>query len=255
MKKSLLLLLLSIGWLHAFAQNTAIIKGKVIDSTAKQSLKDASISILDAIDSTVEVSSLAKEEGVFEIKDVPNGKYIVRFSFQGYSTIYKLITVDKTLINLGNIYLETSAANLSEVIVTSTPPMTVKKDTLEFNAGSYKTKPNAVVEDLLKKLPGVIVDKDGNVNAQGEQVARILVDGKRFFGNDAKMATKNLPPDIVDKIQVFDAQSDQSAFSGFDDGTRTKTINIITKKDRRKGIFGRFIAGHGDQGRYDANAN
>lgn len=255
MKKSLLLLLLSIGWLHSFAQNTAIIKGKVIDSTAKQSLKDASISILDAVDSTVEVSSLAKEEGFFEIKDVPNGKYIVRFSFQGYSTIYKLITVDKTLINLGNIYLETSAANLSEVIVTSTPPMTVKKDTLEFNAGSYKTKPNAVVEDLLKKLPGVIVDKDGNVNAQGEQVTRILVDGKRFFGNDAKMATKNLPPDIVDKIQVFDAQSDQSAFSGFDDGTRTKTINIITKKDRRKGIFGRFIAGHGDQGRYDANAN
>jgi len=255
MKKTILLTLLSIASLHLFAQNTATIKGKIVDSTAKQLLKDASISILDGVDSTVEVSSLAKEEGLFEIKDIPFGKYIVRISFQGYSTVFKNVTVDKSLLNLGNIYLQTAAANLGEVIVTSTPPLTVKKDTLEFNAGSYKTKPNAVVEDLLKKLPGVLVDKDGNVNAQGEQVARILVDGKRFFGNDSKMATKNLPPDIVDKIQVYDAQSDQSAFSGFDDGTRTKTINIITKKDRRKGVFGRFIGGYGDQGRYDASVN
>lgn len=255
MKKNLLLVLLSFSSATLFAQNSATIKGKVVDSTAKQSLKDASISLLDAVDSTVEASSLAKDEGLFEIKDVPNGKYIIRFSFQGYSNVFKTIIVDKALVNLGNIYLQTAATNLGEVIVTSTPPLTVKKDTLEFNAGSYKTKPNAVVEDLLKKLPGVLVDKDGNVNAQGEQVARILVDGKRFFGNDPKMATKNLPPDIVDKIQVYDAQSDQSAFSGFDDGTRTKTINIITKKDRRKGVFGRFIAGYGDQARYDASAN
>ncbi|MBC7722304.1 MAG: outer membrane beta-barrel protein [Pedobacter sp.] len=239
------------------AQTTGSVKGTLLDSSAKQSLKDASISILEAGDSTVEVSSLAKGDGSFEIKDIPYGNFLIRFSFQGYSTVMKKlsITKEKADINLGNIYLQTAAANLSEVIVVSTPPITVKKDTLEFNAGSFKTKPNAVVEDLLKKLPGVLVDKDGNVNAQGENVARILVDGKRFFGNDPKMATKNLPPDIVDKIQVYDAQSDQSAFSGFDDGTRTKTINIITKKDRRKGLFGRFIAGAGDQGRYDASVN
>lgn len=236
---------------------TGSVKGRLLDSSAKQSLKDASISILEAADSTVEVSRLAKEDGSFEIKDIPYGHFLIRVSFQGYSTVMKKlsITKEKADINLGNIYMQTAAANLGEVVVVSTPPITVKNDTLEFNAGSFKTKPNAVVEDLLKKLPGVLVDKDGNVNAQGEQVARILVDGKRFFGNDPKMATKNLPPDIVDKIQVYDAQSDQSAFSGFDDGTRTKTINIITKKDRRKGLFGRFIAGAGDQGRYDASIN
>lgn len=257
MKKNSLLVLFLFFVTGIMAQNTASVKGRLLDSTAKQSLKDASVSILDATDSTVEVSLLAKEDGYFDFKDVPFGSYLMRFSFQGYSSVYKTIHVTKeqSALNIGTIYLQSAATNLGEVVVTSTPPMTVKKDTLEFNAGSYKTKPNAVVEDLLKKLPGVLVDKDGNVNAQGEQVARILVDGKRFFGNDPKMATKNLPPDIVDKIQVYDAQSDQSAFSGFDDGTRTKTINIITKKDRRKGVFGRFIAGGGDQGRYDASAN
>ncbi|MGL6068838.1 MAG: hypothetical protein ACRC0I_08760, partial [Sediminibacterium sp.] len=136
--------------------------------------------------------------------------------------------------------------------------MTLKKDTVEFNASSFKTKPNAVMEDLLKKLPGVQVDKDGTVKAQGEQVQRVLVDGKRFFGDDPKLATKNLPPDMIDKIQVFDALSDQSAFTGFDDGNRVKTINITTKKDKRKGNFGRVTLGAGastSEGVYDNSVN
>ncbi len=258
MKRSLIAIFIFIICINSIAaQNIASVKGRLLDSTAKQSLKDASICILDATDSTIEISMLAKEDGSFEFTQVPLGNYLIRFSFQGYQTLYKNLTLsmEKIAVNFNVIYLQTDAANLGEVVVTSTPPITVKKDTLEFNAGSFKTKPNSVVEDLLKKLPGVLVDNDGNINAQGEQVARILVDGKRFFGNDPKMATKNLPPDVVDKIQVYDAQSDQSAFSGFDDGTRIKTINIITKKDKRKGVFGRFIAGYGDQGRYDASAN
>jgi len=253
-KKSLLTLLSVIIVLAAYNQTTTV-KGKLIDSIAKQPLKDATISILDAKDSTAEVYALSKEDGSFEIKDVANGSYIILFSFQGYKPIYKnlILTKDKNIVDFGSIWMIVAPKVLDEVIVTSTPPITVKKDTLEFNAASFKTKPNAVVEDLLKKLPGVVVDKDGNVNAQGENVQRIFVDGKRFFGNDPKLATKNLPPDMVDKIQIYDAQSDQSAFSGFDDGERTKTINIITRKDKRKGLFGRGIASAGDQERYDGS--
>ncbi|MCE3281844.1 MAG: hypothetical protein K0Q66_581, partial [Chitinophagaceae bacterium] len=148
--------------------------------------------------------------------------------------------------------LNVVSKDLGNITVTSAP-VVIKGDTTEFNAGSFKTKPNASTEDLLKKLPGVQVDKDGNVKAQGEDVKKVLVDGKQFFGNDPKMATKNLPADVIDKVQVYDAQSDQSAFSGFDDGNREKTINIITKKDRRKGYFGKASVGAGDNERYAAN--
>ena len=164
------------------------------------------------------------------------------------------LTEEQPNLDLGNVYMKVEAKEFEEVVVTQSP-ISVKNDTLEYRASSFKTKPNAVVEDLLKKLPGVTVDNDGNVTAQGEQVQRIFVDGKRFFGNDPKMATKNLPPDIVEKIQVYDAMSDQSAFSGFDDGTRIKTINITTKKGRKRGYFGRGIAGEGSDGRYEANVN
>ncbi len=238
------------------AQNTGIISGKLLDTVGKQQLRSASISIMDAGDSTVLVFGLSKEKGVFEIKSIPLGFYILQISFQGFKTFSKKInlTEEQPNLDLGNVYMKIEAKELEEVVVTQSP-ITVKNDTLEYLASSFKTKPNAVVEDLLKKLPGVTVDNDGNVTAQGEQVQRIFVDGKRFFGNDPKMATKNLPPDIVDKIQVYDAMSDQSAFSGFDDGNRIKTINITTKKGRKRGYFGRAMGGIGNDGRYVGNVN
>ena len=238
------------------AQNTGSITGKLIDSVGKQTLKAASISIMDANDSTVLHFGLSKEKGDFLIRNIPFGFYLVQMSFQGYKTESRKVTIneEQPLADLGNIYLKFQAKELDEVVVQASP-IVVKNDTIQYNASSFKTKPNAVVEDLLKKLPGVIVDNDGNVTAQGEAVQRIFVDGKRFFGNDPKMATKNLPPDIVDKIQVYDAMSDQSAFSGFDDGTRIKTINITTKKSKKRGYFGRAFAADGDQGRYEENVN
>ena len=253
------LILLSLSLLITtciFAQNPGIVSGKLIDTVGKQSLKSASISIMDPADSTVLVFGLSKDKGVFEVKNIPLGFYLLQISFQGYKTISKKInlTEEQPNMDLGLIYLKEDAKDLEEVVVTQSP-ISVKNDTLEYRASSYKTKPNAVVEDLLKKLPGVVVDNDGNVTAQGEQVQRIFVDGKRFFGNDPKMATKNLPPDIVDKIQVYDAMSDQSAFSGFDDGTRIKTINITTKKNKKKGYFGRGVAAAGSDGRYEENVN
>ncbi len=241
------------------AQSTGTLKGKLIDSIGKQVLKDASITILDAKDSTLEVFGLAKQDGSFSIENIGFGPMIVLIKFQGYENFSKNVIFSKTItqIALGNIYMKISSNDLGNVTVTQSP-ITIKKDTIEFNASSFKTKPNAVMEDLLKKLPGVQVDKDGNVKAQGEAVQRVLVDGKRFFGDDPKLATKNLPPDMIDKIQVFDALSDQAAFTGFDDGNRVKTINITTKKDKRKGFFGRATVGAGadtKEGVYDNSLN
>ena len=240
----------------SLAQTSGTIKGKLVDSVGKQSLKDASITVLESKDSTLEVFGLAKSDGSFELKNISFGKMLVQITFQGYQPINKTITLSKenAVVDLGDVNMLVQSKDLQEVIV-QTSPIVIRKDTIEYNAGSFKTKPNAVVEDLLKKLPGVEVAKDGTIKAQGETVSRVLVDGKRFFGDDPKMATKNLPPDMVDKIQVYDAQSDQSAFSGFDDGTRTKTINITTKKDKRKGLFGKVMAGGGNDGRYESSLN
>jgi hypothetical protein len=259
MKKLFLLFFYILGFLYVQAQNTGTLKGKLIDSVGKQILKDASITILDAKDSTLEVFGLTKQDGSFSIENISFGEMIVQIKFAGYETYAKKVNFSKanTRIDLGAVYLKQAANDLGNVTVTQSP-MTIKKDTVEFNASSFKTKPNAVMEDLLKKLPGVQVDKDGTVKAQGEQVQRVLVDGKRFFGDDPKLATKNLPPDMIDKIQVFDALSDQSAFTGFDDGNRVKTINITTKKDKRKGYFGRATVGAGastTEGVYDNSVN
>lgn len=235
-------------------KSTCLVKGKITDSTGKQSLKDASITLLEKKDSAMVKYTLAKTDGNFEINDIPFGNYLLLISFQGYSPLYKevLFSKENTDINLNTIILNPASNELQGVTVTASP-LVVKKDTLDFNANMIKTKPNATAEDLLKKIPGMEVDRDGNVKAQGQSVTRVLVDGKRFFGDDPKLATRNLPPDMIDRVQVIDAQSDQSAFSGFDDGNREKVINFITKKDRRKGYFGKASIGAGSNNRYETS--
>lgn len=239
----------------ATAQTSATLKGKLVDSVGKQSLKDASVTILDAKDATLDLFGLTKADGSFLISNITFGEMIVYIKFQGYELFSKKIIFSKTnnTVDLGNIYLKITANDLGNVTVTQSV-IRMKNDTMEVSASAFKTKPNAVAEDLLKKVPGIQVDKNGNITAQGEQVQRILVDGKRFFGDDPRMATRNLPPDVIDKIQVFDQASDQSTFTGFDDGNRVRTINITTRKDRRKGYFGRGTLGFGantDEGLYD----
>jgi uncharacterized membrane protein YgcG len=249
----------------ASAQNsTGTVRGKLVDSLNKQSLKDATVTVLDAKDSSVEVVGLAKEDGSFSLLNITFGEMILQVKFQGYETYSTKITFSATnsLVNLGNIYLKTASHELEGVTVTESV-IRMKKDTMEVSASAFKTKPNAVAEDVLRKIPGMEVGKDGTIKSQGETVQRVLVDGKRFFGDDTKMATKNLPPDMIDKIQVFDDMSDQSKFSGFDDGNRIKTINFTTKKDKKKGYFGKAVAGIGAEGigtddakaRYDESIN
>ncbi len=241
----------------SFAQTTGSVKGKLIDSLGKQSLKDASVTVVDTKDSSVIVFGLAKADGSFEIRNIPYGSFLLHVSFAGYDPVYKRITVSSTVpvADMGTVFLLVKANDLGNVTVTQSP-ITMRKDTIVFDASQFKTKPNAVVEDLIKKLPGMDVDKAGNIKSQGETVQRVLVDGKRFFGDsDPKMATKNLPPDVVDKIQVFDDLSDQAKFTGFDDGNRVKTLNITTKKDKRKGYFGKAVLGDGTDGVYDESVN
>ncbi|MEI6947515.1 outer membrane beta-barrel protein [Paraflavisolibacter sp. H34] len=251
MKKFLLLIVMVLTGTVLFAQKTpGSIKGTLKDSTGGDALSDATVSLMNTQDSSLVSFTLTSNSGYFEIKNIALGKYQVLFSFQGFNTQKKsvVITEEKPEVNLGDVTMLQDFKTLGEVIVTSDVPIRVKGDTIEYNASSFATKPNATVEDLLKKLPGMQVEKDGSVKAQGESVPKIYVDGKEFFGNDPRMATKNLTADMIDKVELYDDQSDQAKFTGMDDGTRTKAINLKLKKDKKKGLFGKAMGGYGTDG-------
>ncbi|WP_432711561.1 outer membrane beta-barrel family protein, partial [Pedobacter sp.] len=197
-------------------------------------------------------------DGGFEFKGLAPGNYRLYVAYLGLQSVTKDFTVnaDGNLVDLGAVSMENTGFNLNTVeIKGEVPPVIVKKDTVEFNAGSFKVRENAVVEDILKKLPGVEVAKDGSIKAQGETVTRVKVDGKEFFGNDPLLATKNLPADMIDKIQVIDQLSEQAQFTGIDDGNREKIINITTKKDRKNGVFGNTSLGYGSDERHELSLN
>ncbi|WP_316832445.1 outer membrane beta-barrel family protein [Pedobacter aquatilis] len=251
------LLLFSFSFIYA-QQKTASISGRIIQSKDKKPIDYASIAIKNLKDSSVVGSATTLADGKFIFKNLQPGSYRLYAAFLGLKNATKdfTITGDQTAIALGDIALESGSIDLQTVeIKAEVPPIVVKKDTLEFNASSFKTVENAVVEDLLKKLPGVEVDKAGTVKAQGETITKVKVDGKEFFGNDPLLATKNLPADMIDKIQIIDELSDQAQFTGIDDGTRTKIINITTRKDKKNGYFGNSSIGYGSDDRYDINAN
>lgn len=256
MRKFFAAFLLGLLFSAAHAQKAdGIIKGKLVDTSGRQPIADATISVLQARDSSLVTFTLSNKQGTFEIKGLAVGDYRLIITHQAYLELKRLVTVttDKKQIDMGEINPAKDYKTLSGVTVTNEAPIVVKNDTVQFNASGFKTQPNATVEDLLKKLPGVEVDKEGNVKSQGEQVQKVLVDGKEFFGNDPKLATKNLTADMVESVQVFDDMSDQAKFTKIDDGSRSKTVNIKLKKDRNKGYFGRALAAYGDNGRYEGN--
>lgn len=256
--RSIFTLLLLLCSSFIYAQKTGSVSGRVLQSKDKKPIDYASLAVKNLSDSSMVGAMSTTEDGKFLFKELKPGHYRVYAAFLGLKNTTRdfTITADKPDVNLGDIVLEGGAIELQTVdIKAEVPPIVVKKDTLEFNAGSFKVVENAVVEDLLKKLPGVEVDKSGTVKAQGETITKVKVDGKLFFGNDPLLATKNLPADMVDKIQIIDELSDQAQFTGIDDGSRTKIINITTKKDRKNGYFGNTSAGYGSNDRYDVNTN
>ena len=250
------LLLLLIFPLTILAQKNTQIKGVVLDTASKKGLAFATVSLVNAKDSTLINFTRADSSGVFILKQVSKGAYLLSTSYVGYISVWKNINVTNDgELNIGNVAM-TDISNLSDITVNAKrPPVVINGDTLEFNTENFKTQPNAVVEDLLKRLPGVTVDADGTIRVNGQQVNRVFVNGKDFFNGDPKMATKNLDADAIDKVQVFDKKSDRAEFTGVDDGNNSKAINLKLKKDRNNAVFGRVAAGAGNNERYDAQTN
>ena len=248
----LLLVLLGVGAFAAAQKISGTVKGTLQDSTSATPLEDATVSLMALPDSTLISFTLSRNSGAFEIKNIAPGDYQLVVSFTGLRSYKKRFTISATHTdeNLGTVQLQRADKALDEIVIVEAP-VKVNGDTVSYKADAFKTKPNATVEDLLKKLPGVQVDRDGTVKAQGENVQKVYVDGKEFFNNDPKLATKNLTADMVDRVEVYDDMSEQAKFNGIDDGSRSKAINLKLKKDRKKGIFGNAYAGAGSEQRYD----
>lgn len=240
----------------ALAQKTSI-KGRILDSVIQKGLAYTTVSLVNEKDSTLVSFSRADSSGYFSLNAVDKGNYLLAASYVGYNPVWKPVRIAGTSAteDIGNLYLQDIASAGSLTVTAKRPPVVINNDTLEFNSENFQVQPNAVVEDMLKKMPGVTVESDGTIRVNGQAVRRVLVNGKDFFSGDVKMATKNLNADAVDKVQVFDRLSDQAQFTGVDDGNREKTINLKLKKDRNKALFGKVTAGAGDDERYDAQAN
>ncbi len=260
MKKLLLFLTIFVTFtLLANAQTSSSngsITGKLIDNSSKEPVIEANIRILNQKDSTFVTGKASGKNGSFSIP-VKNGNYIVHISYIGYTDVYKnaSITNSNTTVNLGTVPLSEDGVLLSDAVVTAKSlEIVVRGDTVEYNADSYKVAESAVIEDLLKKMPGVEIDADGKITVNGQEIKKILVDGKEFFSDDPKVASKNLPAKMVDKLQVLERRTDMSLMTGFEDGNEEMVINLTVKPGMKEGVFGNAFAGYGSQDRYEANA-
>lgn len=255
-------LLLSVSFLlisfALFAQKNGSISGILADSANhKTTLNYSTVSVYKVGDSVLTTYKLSDDKGVFKINNLQTGlKYRIIITAWQYATYRKEIevTAENPNINLGSIYLSTKSNDLNEVtIVAERPPVIVRKDTIEFNAESFKTLPAAVVEDLLKKLPGVAIAADGSIQVNGKTVSKILVDGKEFFGGDQQIATKNLPANIIDKIQVMDDKEAKRADPDLLAVNTPQVINLKLKRAIKQGAFGKIYGGGGiPNGRFEA---
>ncbi len=253
MKKLLLIIFFSFAFIISNAQH-ADIKGIINDTINKQNLSNAVISILREKDSILIKFTRSDDKGNFEIKNLDSGKYILLITYPQYADYTDHILLnDFSRIDLGKLVMILKANLLKDVIVRNiVSAIRIKGDTTEFAADSFKVQPNATVEDLLKKLPGIQIDKDGNITAQGEKVKKVLVDGEEFFGDDPTLVTQNLNADMVDKVQIYDKKTDQAIFTGIDDGRKEKTINLKLKDSKKNGYFGKANASAGTDGYNDS---
>ena len=249
-----IILLIFLGFVYCYS---SIIKGVVKDNQ-NEPLIGATVKLLNAKDSSLVVGSMIDSEGAFSLSKIKKGRYILNISMIGFEPIEKGIELQNNdeVYDLGIMTPKESSVMLDETIVSGVKSaVIVKEDTIEYNAGSYRTQPNAVVEDLLKKLPGVEVDADGKITSGGKTISKILIDGKEFFSDDPKMASKNLPSDMVDRIQIVDRKSDLARLTGVDDGEEETVINLTVKKGMQNGWFGTLQGGYGTTDRYAAGFN
>lgn len=229
---------------NAVAQNVKL-SGKLLDGGSGLPVKEAVVMLLSAKDSTLEAFTRTKTDGSFEFAAIPSGKYFVNTSHPMYAGYNDNIVAGGALQKLDDIRLTNKSKLLENIILQSGGSIRIKGDTTIYTADSFNVSANANVEELLKKLPGIQVDRDGTIKAMGEKVEKVLVDGEEFFGDDPGMAVKNLRADAVKEVQVFDRQSDQAAFTGIDDGNTKKAINLKLKEDKKKGYFGKVALSGG----------
>ena len=242
------------AWAGAIGASAAILTGSVADSTGEP-LPEASIRLLSARDSSYVTGMAADDSGRFMFSGVKKGGYILQASYIGYGSVYRNLRVTSAAdtVKVGRMQLSESSVVLREATAIGVAtPIKVMDDTIQYSASTYKTPPNAVVEDLLKRLPGVEVGTDGGITAQGQKVTKILVDGKEFFSDDPAVASKNLPVNMVENAQVITRKSDRARLTGVDDGVDETVINLTVKKGMKNGWFGTGEAGYGTDDRYKA---
>jgi hypothetical protein len=242
--------------LGAFAQNNISLKGKVLDGESQTPLEDVTVYVTSAKDSTVIDYTITDKSGAFTLATRKTDKPVIfKISFVGFKVLQK--SYDKGLsgnIDFGALHLEEAPNVLGEVQVKSeAPPIRIKNDTLEFNAASFKLRPDANVESLLKQLPGVEIDSDGKITVNGKEVNQILVNGKPFFDKDGKVALQNLPSDIINKVQITDTKTKKEELSGEKASSNTASINLTIDEDKNKGFFGKVIGGYGSDQRYESS--
>ena len=237
---------------QGFAQSISL-RGMIREGDEKKGLASATVTLADSTGKRSR-SVVSTNSGSFELLDIQRGFYKLSVTSVGYSRFDTLIQVTRNT-NLRPITLFQNSSELDEVIVRATPPGVKQKvDTLEYSASSYKVNPDADAQDMVRKMPGITIE-DGVVKAGGEDIKKVTIDGREFFGDDANAALKNLPAEVIDKVQVYDRQSDQAQFTGVDDGNAVKALNIVTKQNMRNGQYGRVYAGYGTDNHYSAGGN
>jgi len=239
-----------------YAQQAAI-RGELYDTLSKKPIPNANLSLQkNQANAGKPILVSSGKEGRFQFSSVTDGSYTLTITCVGYKPMSFTLQIKSTDIDFGRIYLMLPDQTMTGVtIISKGPAVSQKDDTAQYNASQYQVNPDATTEDLVKKMPGISVDRNGVITAQGEQVRKVTVDGKDFFGDDATAALRNIPANVVDKIQVFDRMSDQAQMTGIDDGNTQKSINIITKAGIQNAQFGRLYAGAGTDDRYAAGGN
>ena len=249
MKRVLPILLFFVFGLYGATLGQSKISGKVSDVKDQLKLTNATVMLLTAKDSMLTSFTRSDEQGLFSLPKPDTGAYVLIVSYPKYGDYYTEILPERDYTNLA-IGLTNTATLLEEVIVTGRIPITIKGDTTEYDAGSFKVEKNAKVEDLLKVLPGITVDASGKITAQGKTVKKVLVDGEEFFGDDPTLVTRNIRSDMVDKVQVYEKKSEQAERTGVDDGQREQTINVKLKEGSKNGMFGKALLGGGTDDYY-----
>lgn len=231
---------------------TVTISGKVLDDATKQGIELAGLRLMNAKDSSYVTGAATDKDGKFSLS-AKSARYILQVTFLGYTTLN--IDVDaRRNVALGDLVMKEDGILLGEAVVTGqAPEIVVKGDTIEYNADSYRVQESAVLEDLIKKIPGAEIGENGKITINGKDISKILVDGKEFFSDDPKTASQNLPAKIVEKLQVLDKKSDLAQLTGFDDGEEETVINLVVKPGMKEGIMSNVLVGAGNKDRYEGN--